>query len=183
MAFLNELWYMIIVLLHIITVLVGVGTVTVIDYLHLVGLKSRRLERKLTSIYPILSRLIFAALAGIFATGSVLVANNPGLLKSPLFQLKLILIGVILLNAFALHKRVWPALDKCIKKGLKLCPPKVLREAAFCGSLSIVSWYAVLILSLSKTYGYTVMQFIVGYLIALAAVFLFSLFIEKKLRH
>lgn len=182
MAFLSEPGYMIAVILHVITVVVGVGAVTVIDYLHLVGLKSKRLEKKLFSIYPLLSRLIVAALVGIFLTGGVLVANRPELLASSLFRLKLALIGVIVLNAIVLHKRIWPALDRCIEKGLKRCPPKILGEAALGGSVSVVSWYAVLILSLSKEYGYSAIQFFMAYIAAIILVFLFSLYIEHKIR-
>jgi hypothetical protein len=44
--------YSVLVVFHVLAVIVAVGAVTVVDYLHLVGLRRKKLERQLTKIYP-----------------------------------------------------------------------------------------------------------------------------------
>ncbi len=183
MAFLNETYYAILVVIHILFTVGAVGAVSVTDYLHLTGLKNKIREKKLLFVYPLLGKMIIYLILGIVLTGILLIINNPSLLLSSLFRLKIALFLVVVLNGFILHGYVSPSLDKCVIKGGKVnCSRKVLLVSAFSGSVSLASWYGVLILSLTKTFGYSVKEFISVYLIVIFALFLVALFMEKRAR-
>ena len=181
MVFLNEEWYAVVVVVHIIFAIAAVGAVSVTDYLHLTGLKNKIREKKLLFIYPLLGKMIIYLIAGIILTGGILVANNPGLLSNSLFKLKMVLFLVIIVNGWILHSYVSPSLDRCVIKGGKVnCSRKVLLVSAFAGSVSLASWYGVFILSLTKSAEYSVSDFISFYLIAIFALFLIALFVEMR---
>ncbi len=182
MFVLPDVLHVITLVLHILFAVIGVGSVTIVDYFHLIGLRSKRLEKRLVFIYPFLSRMIIGALGGMFITGVLLVANKPELLSSSLFQLKMALFLVIVVNGFFLHKHVSPNLTKCIENGKKYCTQKILWVSAISGTISIVTWYSVFILALTKSYGYTLSNFLYAYITALAFVFLITLLTEKSAR-
>ncbi len=180
MTLLEGVLYPTVILAHIISVMIAVGSVTVLDYFHLVGLRKRKLGLKLLYSYPLLSKLIIFALIATVFTGTLLLINHPELLSLPLFRLKVALIGIIILNAVALHKAVYPAMTKCIQEETwKYCTPKVLGISAVTGGISVTTWYAVLILSFTKEYGYSVMSFVTVYLVALASVILVARYAEE----
>ena len=140
----------IITLLHVLSVIVAVGAVSVIDYLHLVGLRKKKLEKQLKEVYPNLSKLINISLIIIILTGLSLVIKNPSVLSSSLFKFKIVLVIIVSINGIFLQKKVSPNLDLCVIKGRKYCSSNVLYSSAISGCISIVSWYAIVILSLTK---------------------------------
>jgi hypothetical protein len=177
-----SLAYSIFVVIHIISATVAVGSATIADYLHLVGLRKRSLERKLADIYPYVSRAINLSLAVIYLTGIVLVTLNPSLLKSSIFITKIVLVLIVTINGIYLQKSVSPHLDKCVLKGTKYCTPNVLYSSAISGSISIVTWYSILILSLTKNLGYALTQFLAAYITVLIATILIAYTVEKHSR-
>jgi len=174
--------YLITTVIHILFVIVAVGSVTVTDYLHLIGLRKKRLERQLKNIYPKLSDLINLALIMIFITGGYLIYLNPVLWASSLFLTKLALVFVVTINGLILQKIISPNLDLCVMKGRKYCSPKVLYTSAISGSISIVTWYSIVVLALTKRIGYTVNQFLISYLIVLVIAIIFAIILERKAR-
>jgi hypothetical protein len=171
---------------HIIGVIVAVGSATIVDYLHLISLRKVKLEKGLVKIYPLISNLINASLILIFITGFILVNINPELLNSPLFITKLILVLIVGSNGLYLQRIVSPQLDKCILKGTKFCTKKVLYSSAISGSISIITWYSILILSMTKNLGYSLNNFLTAYFLILLLVIGISLYIEwnaKKWRN
>ncbi len=180
MVLLEGVLYPIVVIAHIISVVIAVGSVTVIDCFHLVGLRKRKLGLKLLYSYPILSKMIIYALIAAVLSGTLLIINKPELLSMPLFRLKMALVGIIILNAVALHKAVYPAMSKCVQEETwKYCTPKVLGISAVTGAVSITTWYAVLILSLTKKYAYSVGAFVTVYLVALGLAILIARYVEE----
>jgi len=174
--------YSIFVIIHVLAVIVAVGAVTVVDYLHLVGLRKKKLEKQLKNIYPSLSRLVSAALAVIYLTGIYLVYNNRILLESSLFLTKVALVVIVTINGIYLQNKVAPNLDLCVLKGRKYCSSSVLYSSAISGSISIVTWYAIVILALTKTFGYTHLEFLTSYMIILILVIITALHSERKAR-
>jgi hypothetical protein len=174
--------YELAVLIHVLVVIVAVGAVTVTDYLHLVGLRKKRLERQLKNVYPNLSRLISFALIGIYLSGGFLVYKNSELLNSSLFLTKIFLVLIVTFNGIYLQRKVSPHLDLCVMKGTKYCSSEVLYSSAISGSLSIVTWYAIVILAFTKNLGYNFKQFLSVYLGVLIIAILISLHIERKAR-
>ncbi|MEM3074687.1 MAG: hypothetical protein QW727_01970 [Candidatus Pacearchaeota archaeon] len=182
MVFLDGGLYAIILILHIIGTVVGVGAVTITDYFHVIGLKKRKLEEKLLIIYPILGKIILQAIALVIITGTILLANRPELIQSPLFQLKIILFVVILVNGFILHRHVFPQVEKCVIKKRGTCPIHVLWISSISGAISLTTWYGILILAFTKTYNYSVHVFLIYYFTAMMIIFGIAYFKEKKAR-
>ena len=182
MEFLTEVWRTIFLVVHIISVMVAIGAVSVTDYFHLIGLRKKSLEKKMLFVYPILGRMILLATFLIILTGAVLLANKPYLFDSPLFKLKLVLFGIVLINGFVLHKYVYPHVIRCVLNKKGTCPLHVLWVSSVCGTLSIVTWYSILILALTKSFVYSVQSFLMYYFLALILVFLIAFFNEEKAR-
>jgi len=172
----------IIILVHILFVVVAVGAVTVVDYLHLVGLRKKKIEKNLSEIYPKLSTLINFSLFLIYLTGIFLVYKKPELLSSPLFIVKMFLVLLVTVNGIYLQKKVSPNLNLCVIKGTKYCSKGVLYSSAIFGSISIVTWYSILILAFTKKLNYTPWQFLIFYFSILIIVILTSIYIESRAR-
>lgn len=167
---------------HIIGVIIAVGSATIVDYLHIISLRKSRLEKGLVKIYPYISRMINAALGLIYLSGILLVLQKPELLSSTLFQIKIALVILVTLNGIYLQKRVSPELDKCIIKGNKYCTSGVLYSSAIAGSISIVTWYSLLVLSMTKNLGYTPKTFLISYTLVLIGAMTTAYLIERKAR-
>ena len=174
--------YTVTLVFHIIGVTVAIGSATIVDYLHLVGLRKRSLEKGLAKIYPIISKMINTSLIIIYLTGILLVIQNPQLLQSKLFITKVVLVLLVTINGIYLQRIVSPNLDKCVLEGTKHCTKKVLNTTVISGSISIVTWYSILILSLTKEIGYSYAQFILYYLLALVIAVIVSYSIEIRAR-
>ena len=164
--------------LHIIAVMVAVGTVTVTDYLHILGLRDPRLERKSLFVFPHLSRLIVGALIVIYFTGAYMVAAKPQVLQSELFWVKMFLVFLVTINGYFLHHAIFPKIEHGVKNNK--FSMSILRKAAFAGSLSVVSWYGIVILALTKDTGYSALQFVIFYLAVLVIAYFGAMKIEVK---
>lgn len=174
--------YEVVVLFHVLAVIVAVGAVSVTDYLHLVGLRRKKLEKQLKDVYPNVSRMIHFALMVIILTGILLVMQKPSLLESTHFILKMCLVVVVTVNGIFLQKVIAPNLDLCVLKGTKYCSQNLLYTSAISGSLSVVSWYAIVVLAFTKSLGYTPLQFIFVYAIVLVIAILTAVYFERKAR-
>jgi|SRR3989344_713733 len=174
--------YPIMFVVHILAAMVAVGSATIVDYLHLVGLRKKRLEKGLVTLYPLVSKMINMSLIIIYLTGIYLLIQNRELLQNSLFITKLVLVLIVTFNGIYLQKSVSPHLDKCVLKGTKYCTRSVLNSSAISGSISIVTWYGIVILSLTKNIGYSTIQFILAYLSVLIIAIGVSYAVERKAR-
>ncbi len=174
--------YSVLLVIHILAVMVAVGSATVVDYLHLVGLRKKRLERGLVSIYPLISFIINISLILIYITGVTLVLQNKTLLQNPFFITKIVLVLIVTFNGIYLQRSISPHLDKCVIKGTKYCKKSLLNSSAISGSISIVTWYSIVILSLSKNMGYKLEHFLAVYLSVLVIASLVAYMVERKAR-
>lgn len=166
---------------HIIGVVIAIGAATATDFLHLRGLLNRKFEKKIVDIFPVLSQIIFIGLGIIILAGGVLLYYNPSLLRLPIFQLKFVLVGIVIVNGIILGKYIGPMVKKDIlndhpKENFK----KVSIISSIFGSISVVTWYSILILALTYGYGYSVPSFLLVYFGALILVFLTSMAMEFK---
>ncbi len=167
---------------HIIAVMLAIGAASITDYLHVIGLRKKQLEKRFASVYPYLSKFIFTALFFIYVTGIILVMFSPALLRSPLFLTKLGLVLIVTGNGLFLQHMVAPRLDLCVLKGTKYCTQGVLYSSAIGGGISIITWYAILVLALTKDIGYSIGQFLGVYALTLAAAVTIIVRIEQKAR-
>jgi len=171
-----EILFAILLVLHILAVMVGVGTVTVTDYLHILGIRDRRLEKRSLFVFPILSNLIFGSLVLIYITGIIMVLARPTILESSLFQLKVALVFIVTVNGYILHHFLFPKIRNAVQIGDH--SEKLIKQAAFGGSLSVVSWYSIVVLALTNYLEYTVWQFLIIYAGALVVAYNVAVYVE-----
>ena len=177
----GDILFVVALVAHILAVMVAVGTVTVTDYLHILGLRNARLEKESLFVFPSLSHLIRFCLFVIYITGILLVIGKPELLQSSLFLLKMFLVVLVTINGYILHHTILPRVRESIRK--KTHDLGLLKQSAFSGSLSLVSWYAIVILALTKTLGYTWFVFLGAYIAGLIIAYVIALYIETRSRH
>jgi hypothetical protein len=176
----GEFVYLGVLVLHIFSVMTAVGAVFVTDYLHLLGLRDRVLEKRALFLYPLIGKLIVGALAGIYITGFILAAMNPAVLANSLFRLKMALVLIVTINGFILHHRVFPDLEQDILKGKMR--GATMHIAALGGSISVVTWVSIVTLSLTKTYAYDPWIFGTLYTFGVFVTYIFSIWLEDKMR-
>ncbi len=167
---------------HVLSVVIAAGAVGVIDYLHIVGLRKKKLEKSAIKIYPAISKLINLAFFAIILTGVALVVQKPEMLSNQLFRVKIALVILVGLNGIYLQRKVGPSLEVCAIKGNKYCFKNVLYYSAIAGTFSAVTWFAILLLSLTKNLGYNWKQFLMAYVIILIIGIFFGIGMEKKAR-
>ena len=170
------MWETNLLILHILAVMVAVGTVTVTDYLHLLSIRDPKLEKRILFVFPHLSNLILGALFIIYVTGLIMLYISPHFLSYPLFQLKAALVLLVTINGFILHKHIFPKIEKGTK--LKDFTCKLIKKAAFSGSVSVVSWYSIVILSITKNAGYSIGQFLIAYSVTILIAYYVALRLE-----
>ncbi len=178
------LLFEILLVIHIIGVTMGVGATNVADYFHIKGMFDHKLEKKLMHTHERITEMIYIGLFVLLLTGSAMLYLRPGLLSSSLFQLKLALVAIVFLNGQILVNKVSPRIRKDIKKGHPVEDDKSIDiiSSTF-GTISIVTWYSILILSLTKGLGYTVSQFVLVYVSVLILAFIGAYIFHRKTYH
>ena len=177
-----DLIFTITLVFHIIGITIAIGSATLTDYLHLIALRKSSLEKGIVKLYPYISKLINYSLILIYTSGIILVMLKPELLQSPLFIIKFLLVLLVTINGIYLQKIITPQLERCVIKGNKYCTSNVLYGSVIGGSISIVTWYSILILALTKTLGYTLTQFLTAYVIVLILAIISAYILEKRAR-
>lgn len=176
-------------ILHLTGFALGLGGATLSDYLFFKMLKSGTLDKAQLSTLQILSKIIWIGLWMLIFSGLIIFASiyagqgSIPMLTSPRWQAKLTLVFIVLLNGFAFKKYIFPFLGK--NAGEKITPllfqPQVWKLAII-GSISIVSWYSILIISLlPREFRPLYIYFLGLWLIVVILGTIFSRFVLKKL--
>jgi uncharacterized membrane protein len=141
----------VIVILHLIGVILGVGTATLSDILFFRFLKDYKIAEEESMTLGVLSQVVWFALALLIISGTALyVVNADTLAHSGKFLTKLIAIAVLVINGFLLNSLIAPSLVKI--SFIKDDPAndtrfRKLRTLSFAlGAISIVSWYFIFVL-------------------------------------
>ena len=171
--------YAIVLVTHILSACVAIGSVAVTDYFHLVGLKRHNIEKKILVVYPLLSQIINVALCSIIATGILLIINKPLILQNPIFQIEIALVILLTINGIILQKVISPNIENLISHDIPFTNNMLLISAA-CGAFSVVSWFTVMILALTRSTGYSWKYVLPMYLTAVIIVFTIAQFFERK---
>lgn len=170
-------------LFHIIGVAIGVGGATVSDVLFFRVLKDRRISKDELALLHTLGYVLWVGLAILFISGlgfiitQYLALGYSQYLTSDWFQAKLTILTLLFLNALAMHWFVFPFLRAHLETTLTV--KKVggsLALLASTGVLSIVSWYSVLTLGVTRgldfPYGLIVNLYLVLLTFGIAAAYL-----------
>lgn len=173
---------------HLIGVAVGVGSATVSDVLFFRFLKDYRISRQEERVLNVLHPLFWGALVLLVLTGAVLYLHDAAYYAvNPRFQLKVIVVTVIMVNGLLLNVVVSPRLRRISFGGSHTGhhPGELhhLRHMAFAlGAISITSWYSALVLGALGMLRFTFAQGIAAYLALLTIAITVSQVIEWYLR-
>jgi hypothetical protein len=166
--------------LHVVSVVLGMGGALMSDILFSFFGKDKKLNPTELSTLEILSKVVLYSLVIIIASGFLIFLSDVDkYLNSAKFLAKMTIVVVLLVNGYVLNKYVWPHLLN--KAFFTLKRERSVRQLAFvCGAISVISWLVVCGLGvldrLPMSYSLVMSLYTVGLLFG----GMMSLVIEKK---
>lgn len=139
------------IIIHNIGFIMGVGAATITDIFFFRFLKDNVITEDKKGTMDTLSRVIWAGLAILFVSGTMLyLPEQARLAVSSKFLLKLIVVGVIVGNGILLNMLVAPRMRQFSFEGT--VPARRYRQLSFAlGGISIISWYTAFFLGSLRT--------------------------------
>ncbi len=167
-------------ILHILSVVVGMGAALSSDVLFAFYSKDKKLNPTELKTLTALSHMVLFGLIFIILTGTMLFLSNvPQYLVSVKFLVKMTIVVILLINGFILHTYIWKHLTR--KGFLTLKREGFIRKVSFaCGAISIISWIFILILGVLHSVSVTYSFLIALYLVVLMCGISTALLIEHK---
>lgn len=171
---------MIATIVHVVSVVFGMGSALVSDILFSFFSKDKKLNATEISTLSILADIVFYSLIVIALSGVALFLSDiEKYLASSKFLAKMTILAVLLVNGYVLNKYIWPHLLK--KKFFTFKSERNIRRTAFvCGAISVISWVSVCVLGLMNAIPLNYILIMMLYLFVLALGTLTALLIEKK---
>lgn len=141
-----------ILIIHIMALSLGVGGATIADIFFLKFLKDFRISHEENAVLKTLSQIIWGALAVLLVTGaSLYLGRSTELSTNGVFILKMLVVGVIIINGAFLNLVISPNLTKISfqeQPHHERGNLRIFRKLALAlGAISIVSWYSALVLA------------------------------------
>ena len=174
--------YSILVIVHIIGTAIGAGGATYSDFLFYKVIKDGKIDR---DEYDLLKMSSFLVWSGYL----ILIASGLGFLLHPDFlgiadklYAKLVIVTIILVNAVIMHRKIFPCLKVHVRHRRKLTKQPFgasIGVTLTAGTVSIVSWYAALIIGGWRGLAATPSEILVVYLGILLVGILFSQFVGR----
>ncbi len=163
-----------IVPLHVLATTLGLGGAIVTDFMFMRFLKDYRVSAEEKETLDNLSLVIWGGLALLVLTGLLLFwPYKTVLLQTPFFQMKMIAVGVILVNGIFLNFFVSPKLTSIVFNDPSQNSPavnRVRRLSPLFGGISITSWlYTFFLGSMSSYLDYSFTFLLSVYLVLLAS--------------
>lgn len=133
-------------LMHNIGFILGVGGATITDIFFFKFLKDFRITAEEKGTMDHLSQIIWIGIIVLLMSGYFLyIPQSARLLESSKFLLKLVVVGVIIVNGIFLNMKVAPELASLSFEGVPL-KTKQRRIAFALGAVSLTSWYSAFLL-------------------------------------
>lgn len=174
------------VIVHVLSVIVGMGSALVSDILFNIYIKDKKIQKHENQTLSTLSIIVWISLAFIVLSGLALFLSDP--LKyaySVKFLVKMTIVGVIIVNGYLFWKAIHPALHKINFTDTNMHHKYVrLRKASFAmGAVSLASWLSAFVLGMLGHIPLTYLEAIVGYIALCFGGILFSQIVEYRLTH
>ena len=141
-------------MIHFIGAIVALGAVTVTDsmllYLHF----RNGFSEVLSKISMILSMIVWIGLFVLGVTGAFLIYTNPAIAAGTFFHLKFALVVMVFLNGIVLNEKVYPHFQQ-LSDHWDESDPEVShfeKFAAVFGMISVLGWWAVMLMVYLKPY-------------------------------
>ncbi len=185
--------YEILVAAHVIGVAFSVGAVTVGDMLFFRAVKQKKIDESMVETWKIVSRIVWTGLVILFLSGVLFfVAYRLGMpSRLPLaftakFWLKMTIVGVLFINGLFMHWKAIPILSKIVQEGGQLRSP-IFQSAApvfFAnGAISLISWYAVILLGVMRNLSLTFWQGLILYIALLGIAIGISQILRRRVQY
>lgn len=167
-------------IVHVFSVILGMGSALVSDVLFSFYGKDKKLNWTEIKTLSILKDIVFYSLILISTSGIIIYLSDiEKYSDSDKFLAKMSILLILLLNGLVLNRYIWPRL---LKKDFFTSPEKrIVRKLSFiCGSISVVSWLSVCALgvldSLSIDYNIIIAIYTVVTILGIAI----SVIVEKR---
>ena len=168
-------------LLHLLGLVLGVGTATLLDLFIARSLRSGRFSEEQFEFIRFASRFVFAGILLLWISGLSFLLyyyfENPTGLENPKVWAKISIVAILSLNGLYIHKQVLPELKRNAGSSIFHGTSKAKRSMMLVsGSVSVVSWYAPLVIGTAKELNFTVSApaILIAYTVALALAILAS---------
>lgn len=160
-------------ILHLIGVVFGAGSALVSDALFFGIIRDRRIEKNELNVLRTTGHLVWAGIAITLVSGFVmLLMSNFAYLYDAAFQVKMIIVGIIIINGIVLHKIHMPFLSKLstVKNfetdiNHNFDHWKSFKLMFISGSVSAISWISVIVLgsmrTLDMSFGLIILSYVV----------------------
>jgi hypothetical protein len=173
----------IVIVAHAIAAAIGLGAATVSDVLFFRFLKDGNITNRETPILDVMTKIMWFAITLLVLTGAMLFLSDPlGYAASSKFIVKMIVVGVIIVNGVVMTKYLHVNMQKLTFTDKYHMMVKKIAFAS--GAISISSWYLSFILGSIRSIPYDVTTGLVGYvtlvLIAIIASQYMYVYYQKK---
>lgn len=167
------------IVIHVLSVVFGMGSALVSDFLFNFFSKDRKFDSKELKILEILSRVVWCSLVIIFISGVFIFFSNPShYMHSTKFLAKMTIFSILLLNGAFLNYYIWPQI---VGKKFFQKKKENLRTISFIsGAISFISWLYVCALGVLDSVPLGYFDILSFYFIILAFAISFALFIESR---
>lgn len=165
---------------HVISVVLGMGAALVSDLLFSFFSKDKKLNTTEFATLEILSKVVLYSLVLISVSGVFIFFSDSGkYLESAKFLSKMTILVILILNGYLLNTYVWPHLLQ--KNFFTLKRERNVRRLAFvCGAVSVISWLSVCALGVIDGLNMSYLLIISIYLIFIAIGSVVALLVEKR---
>lgn len=177
--FLSE-YKVILTIIHILGVVVGMGTALVSDFLFSFYSHNKKLSHSETYTLKILSTIVWFGLIIITVSGvGLFLSDIETYIVSTKFLAKMSILAILVLNGFILNRYISKVM---MKRGfLSYHKYTGLRKLAFaCGSISIISWLSVLSLGVTSKIHLSYPALIELYGVVVVGGIIIALIVEKN---
>jgi hypothetical protein len=174
------------VILHVLSVIVGMGAALVSDILFNFFIKDKKIQHHENKTLFVLSNIVWASLFFIVLSGLMLFLSNPvKYIDSTKFLVKITIVGVIIINGYLFWRVIHPALRKINFTDTNIHHKYVrLRKMAFAlGAVSVISWLSAFILGMLKNIYISYWQAIIGYIVVCLCGVLASQLMDYKMSY
>jgi hypothetical protein len=167
-------------ILHVISVIFGMGSALISDILFTFFSRDRKLNKTEISTLSILSKVVLISLFLIILSGlAIFLSDIDKYLSSAKFLAKMTIMIVLLVNGYILNNYIW---DNLLKKDFLISNKRrnVRRLAFIAGAVSVISWLFVCILGIVSSSNLLYSQIIFLYISLVIISSVTSIFIENK---
>lgn len=167
-------------LVHVISVIFGMGAALVSDVLFSFFAKDKKLNKTEIFTLSILKEIVFYSLIAISISGVFLFLSDVDkYINSAKFLSKMSILLILIVNGYILSKMVWPHLLN--KNFFTVRKERNVRKVAFvCGAVSVISWIAVCALGIVDRFDFSYSFTMLAYLSVLLFGVISALVIERK---